>query len=301
MGTTGAPLNLTWPAEGATDWDTNYVNVNWSIINSAIAALQAAGSTGPKGDTGATGAVGLIWAGIWNSGVSYVATNAVYFNGSSYIALAPNVNAEPDTHPSSWALLAAQGAQGAQGIQGPEGSGSSVAFPITLAEGGTGVAATTQAQARGGIGAAASGNNADITELTGIPNVTLGPNSLAMLNGINQSQLTAAMLTVASVLAPSSGGAPGTLFLGDGNQFVGVQCPLSVSQGMTLDGGAIVNTLLIQSAGATPTAGAGEVAFGSQTSPSATPGGGQVPPATVLGYLIGNVAGAIVKFPYYAP
>jgi hypothetical protein len=52
--------------------------------------------------------------GPWDPGVSYVVTNGVTFGGSSYIALAPNMNVEPDTDVASsggnWALLAQRGA-----------------------------------------------------------------------------------------------------------------------------------------------------------------------------------------------
>src|ERR1700761_27709 len=50
------------------------------------------------------------------------------------------------------------------------GSGN-VAFPITVAEGGTG--ATTAGQARINLGTAASGANADITSLSAVTNSTI--------------------------------------------------------------------------------------------------------------------------------
>jgi hypothetical protein len=52
--------------------------------------------------------------GPWSAGANYVVTNGVSFGGSSYIALAPNINVEPDTdvanNGGNWALLAQRGA-----------------------------------------------------------------------------------------------------------------------------------------------------------------------------------------------
>jgi hypothetical protein len=302
--TTGTPLSLWLPPGGETNWQ-DQANFNWTTINTAIAALQAGGSAGAAGPKGDTGAVGMIYAGAWSALTSYVATDVVYYNGSSYFSLGSNVNAAPDTHPSSWAVLAAQGAQGLQGVPGPAGSGPAVTFPITLLEGGTGVAATTPAAARAGLAAAASGANADITALTAIPFVTLSSKLLSMDAGIGatgQSSLTPSALTVTAVNSPVGAGG-GQLFLGLTGGIVGVQCPFSVNEGMTLSGGCIVDQLLIAShAGADPVpVAAGELSIGSRATPTANPGGGQVLPGTVLGYISINIAGAAAKIPYFAP
>lgn len=310
MGTTGTPLNLTWPAEGTEGWDTNYVNVNWGLINTWAAATNAAIAAAVKGDKGDTGPAGLVWAGPWNSGVSYVATNAVYFNGASYFCLSPNVNAEPDTHPSSWALLSAQGAQGIQGIQGPPGSGAGVTFPITLVQGGLGVDASTvpgKATARASLAAAASGVNADITELTGIAGVVLNSDSLVMTDAVlggHSMSLSASTLTIESInIPPGPGPNTGELLIGaTGGGVIGLQAPVSVGEGLTLTGGCFVDQLVVASQPTDPVAvGAGELSIGSRTSPTATAGGGQAAPGTVLGYLQINVSGAAAKIPYYAP
>ncbi len=74
----------------------------------------AAGPTGPTGLQGPQGPSGgsTNWRGTWNSGASYNAIDAVAYNGSSYIALSTNVNAQPDISPGIWQLLAAAGTSG---------------------------------------------------------------------------------------------------------------------------------------------------------------------------------------------
>lgn len=85
----------------------------------------AAGSTGATGETGATGAqgpAGLTWTGAWSSTTAYVVTDAVSYQGSSWIALSANTDVTPSTTSSDWAMLAQQGAQGQQGPAGVPGS-----------------------------------------------------------------------------------------------------------------------------------------------------------------------------------
>src|ERR1700729_2877658 len=103
--------DLVKPPAGETGW-TNQINGNWDIIDAELHALATGGSTGPAGPKGDTGAVGMIYAGPWAPIINYVVTDAVTWNGSFYIATANNVNAQPDTHPTSWSVLAAAGAAG---------------------------------------------------------------------------------------------------------------------------------------------------------------------------------------------
>jgi len=89
------------------------------------------GAQGPQGSIGPTGATGLNWQGTWSGATAYNVDDAVFFGGSSYIALVANTNDEPDTSVTNsdgnWELLAQQGATGAQGptgtagTQGPQG------------------------------------------------------------------------------------------------------------------------------------------------------------------------------------
>jgi hypothetical protein len=101
-------------------------------------AAGPTGNTGPQGATGATGATGptgptgpqgvpgpsVVWRGNWTSAATYNANDGVSYNGSSYVAIATNVNHPPDTHPTEWQLIAQQGAvgpTGPQGVIGPAG------------------------------------------------------------------------------------------------------------------------------------------------------------------------------------
>jgi hypothetical protein len=303
---TGAPLNLTLEPSGYVGW-TDAVNANFTGINAAIAALQAGGTTGAPGNPGAPGAVGIIWAGPWGSGTPYVATDAVSFNNSSYIALASNTGVAPDTHPSTWALIAlagVQGIQGIQGIQGPPGSGggSSVTFPITVVEGGTG--AGDAIDARTNLGAASSGANNDITALSALPGVsiqssfisvtnvppdangcTILPNVIECPNG----ELLIANISCASeILLGGSAYITSASRVNLGNSFGPYNPNVAVNNGLIVGG-------------ATPTVSSGQVGLAGQTAGTASAGGGQAPPATVLGYWIVDMGGTLVKFAYFAP
>ena len=91
--------------------------------------VPAGGSTGDRlvkrsgtdYDTEWAAGGGVNWRGAWSSTTTYSVDDAVSYGGSSYIAIAGNTNQEPDTHPSSWDLLAQEGATGATGATGPTG------------------------------------------------------------------------------------------------------------------------------------------------------------------------------------
>jgi hypothetical protein len=63
------------------------------------------GLTGSEGPEGPEGPQGLDWRGSWNSGAAYAIDDAVSHDGSSYIAVAANVNETPGAG-ASWNLLA---------------------------------------------------------------------------------------------------------------------------------------------------------------------------------------------------
>lgn len=282
----GAPLNLTEPSAGTVNWATE-MNTNLSAINTAIAALQAGGSAGPPGAKGDTGAVGMIFTGPWSSSVSYVPTDAVTFNGATYICTSSNVDAEPDTHPSSWATLSAAGATGPAGPAGPagpSGGGTSVTFPITLIEGGTGVAVSSNAALRAALGIASSGANTDITSLAGIPGISMasvfgptitvgsGSTELEMnSNGIvcsggelefatlilepGTSGITTFEISPTTILSSTDSGG-GTITLGADSGKTG-PCPVLVNNGL-LVGGATP-----------PAAGAGQIGISGEIASTA--------------------------------
>jgi hypothetical protein len=311
---TGAPLNLTLEPTGTVGWGSA-VNANFTSLNTAIAALQAGGSSGPAGAAGAPGAVGIIWAGPWGSGTPYVATDAVSFNGSSYLALAPSTGVQPDTHPSTWALLALAGATGPIGPEGPAGSGtggSTVTFPITVAEGGTGAA--DPFNARVNLGAAASNINGDITELT------------AIACGTSQDP------TTTGITIRSAGGDGTAISVGNGSVFGGITsgggvfasyiaclgqincaniicsgngvqshvfAESTAGQGMGFIGQAVFQEGIVIE-GPTPVVASGLLGIGTSTSSTASPGGGQTVPATVLGFLVFNDGGTKIGIPFFA-
>jgi hypothetical protein len=72
------------------------------------------GGQGDPGPAGPTGPRGLSWKGTWSAGGNYAKDDAVYYNGSSYVAVAnigtsgavPGVSA-------NWDIVAQKGASGA--------------------------------------------------------------------------------------------------------------------------------------------------------------------------------------------
>src|SRR5258708_6562063 len=91
------------------------------------------GTAGPAGATGATGATGAAGAqgppvtfkGTWSNSTVYAVGDAVFENGTSYIALAANLSIDPATDVSggggTWAVLAQKGATGPTGATGATG------------------------------------------------------------------------------------------------------------------------------------------------------------------------------------
>ena len=75
--------------------------------NSSAATLDF---TIPRGATGATGEI--TWKGGWSTTTVYGLNEAVYYNGSSYIAVATSQNVTPGTDNTKWNIMAAAGAEG---------------------------------------------------------------------------------------------------------------------------------------------------------------------------------------------
>jgi hypothetical protein len=50
-------------------------------------------------------AAGLVWRGAWSAATAYLASDAVYVNSSSFIALAPNTNVPPTITGGTWSVL----------------------------------------------------------------------------------------------------------------------------------------------------------------------------------------------------
>ena len=80
------------------------------------------GNTGSQGVPGPVGPAGLEWRGYWVSGTSYIADDAVGYDGASYFCiLATSGTTAPDLDTTHWALLAAEGLQGPAGATGTAG------------------------------------------------------------------------------------------------------------------------------------------------------------------------------------
>lgn len=104
------------PTVAVASWDL--------LVSQGSQGIQ--GVQGIQGAAGPVGPTGLNWQGTWNPSTSYVADDAVGYNGASYFCIqniAGNIaNQNPFLDTTNWALLAAQGAQGPQGVQGPQGA-----------------------------------------------------------------------------------------------------------------------------------------------------------------------------------
>ena len=99
------------------------------------------GATGPQGVQGNTGpsGIGFYWRGLWNTGISYIGNESVYYNGSSWISITgTNLNRTPDISSLYWSLIALSGVQGIQGPSGASGSSSGVGPDLTSIEALTG-------------------------------------------------------------------------------------------------------------------------------------------------------------------
>ena len=81
-----------------------------SVTNSGSSSSATLDFTIPRGNTGADG--DIAWKGGWNSSTAYGVNEMVYYNGSSYVAIATNTNVTPVSDTSKWNLVAQAGAEG---------------------------------------------------------------------------------------------------------------------------------------------------------------------------------------------
>ncbi len=183
------------------------------------------GPTGPEGAQGAQGAQGakgLNWQGAWSPLSQYFTDDAVFNQGSAYLALNASFGDEPPS--SNWSLLAQQGATrgagprraggparpaGSQGPAGPEGPAG--------AQGSTGAQGPEGPQ--GPAGAQGSTGPRGPTIFTGRANLYSGSTMFAPVTGIAQvtatesdvetlspnASLTAQDLSVRTSAAPGVG------------------------------------------------------------------------------------------------
>ena len=67
------------------------------------------GGIGPAGPQGPAGSVGVVNRGTWSPVTQYQDNDTVSYNGSSWIALLPNLDSAPNATNPNWQLLAAKG------------------------------------------------------------------------------------------------------------------------------------------------------------------------------------------------
>jgi hypothetical protein len=92
--------------------------------NGAAGPTGPTGGTGPTGPTGPTGTAGVSvnWTGTYDAGTTYALDDGVSYGTASYVSLHDtNTGNQPDTSPSDWQIIAAQGATGSTGPTGPAG------------------------------------------------------------------------------------------------------------------------------------------------------------------------------------
>jgi hypothetical protein len=82
------------------------------------------GPEGKEGKQGAEGKEGIVWTGSWSATTVYKLKQAVYYEGSSYIAIKEspeNKGKVPASEAAYWELLAREGTKGAEGKEGKQG------------------------------------------------------------------------------------------------------------------------------------------------------------------------------------
>jgi hypothetical protein len=152
-----APGSAVRSVNGFKDDVSILAGANTSVVNTPSGVLISTSvSAGPQGVPGVQGPPGLRWRGAWNSGSPYSTTDAVSFNGASFVAVAPNTGQQPDTSPGSWNLLADR-ANFSGAAAGGDLSGT---FPNPTIASVGGQTAVNVAGAVGTINAATSANSA---------------------------------------------------------------------------------------------------------------------------------------------
>lgn len=129
------------------------------------------GATGLAGATGATGTIGAVTN--WSSSTNYQVGQVVFCagcstSGSTYIALAVNMNQDPPTHSSAWQMIAQAGAIGPVGAIGP--TGATGAAGATGPAGATGATGATGSIMNGFVWSGSFLNNAGGAQQYGPPN-----------------------------------------------------------------------------------------------------------------------------------
>ena len=134
-------VNLTERKSAGLNADTQPYTIDDLVNTIGVGAEGPQGVVGPPGPPGPPGPAGLEWQGAWVSGTSYVADDAVGYDGASWFCiLATSGTTAPDVDTTHWALLASQGAVGPEGPQGPtgeQGAGATQTLEQTVGLGNT--------------------------------------------------------------------------------------------------------------------------------------------------------------------
>ncbi len=193
------------------------------------------GLRGVPGPQGLTGPQGVIWRGDWVSSQAYAAADAVSFQGSSYIAVAPSLGVQPGTNPASWNVLADK-----SNFVGTTAAGDLAGtYPNPTVASVGGMPAATIASAAGAAAGATSANTAgSIIKRDGSGNFAAGTIT-ATLNG-NAASATSFTGPLAGDV---TGTQPATVV-----STVGGQSAANVASGATLANGAtngnVANTIV---------------------------------------------------------
>jgi hypothetical protein len=147
-------VNLTERKSAVLNAETQPYTIQDLVDTIGTGAEGPQGVEGPAGPPGPVGPAGLEWQGSWVSGTSYVADDAVGYDGASYFCiLATSGTTTPNLATANWALLASQGAIGPQGAQGPTGaqgpSGGAGTLQQTVDNGNTVTTGTTKTTLNG--------------------------------------------------------------------------------------------------------------------------------------------------------
>jgi hypothetical protein len=198
------------------------------------------GEQGIQGIDGAVGPAGLEWRGSWVSGTSYVADDAVAYNGASWFCiLATSGTTTPNIDTTHWALLAAQGATGQQGIQGIPGiqgpPGTQGIQGIQGIQGVPGTAATQTLQQTVDLGNTISGSQGGVTYTTTLTNLSV------KIGGSNASGMT---LNTRQIICEKSNGSE-FMVLEFPSTFTGVKQILLPNASGTV---ALINNITLQQA-----------------------------------------------------
>ncbi|WP_245632645.1 hypothetical protein [Edaphobacter aggregans] len=109
----------------------------WAVLAQGGTA-GTPGAAGAQGPQGPQGPAGVSYKGTWSASTGYLAKDAVFYGGSTYLALATSLGAQPDVTPAAWAMLAQAGSTGATG---PAGAAATVSIG-TVTTGAAGTQAT---------------------------------------------------------------------------------------------------------------------------------------------------------------